>query len=365
MRAKRTDPRNAPSRMIALALSCVLAASLVWVLTCAGSPEQRSASECTDTGTGCVEHALVRASHTSVSVRPQSQGQMRSQRDGELDMSQPHRTNATTVLLVRGHGLSRAMLDRITDWAVAGARVRPRIDVALSLDTTTRRGQHDIASKHFQQRGVSSLVSIHLYDTNDMYVEFPTLQDAVNKSIYPSVTSAAYGFHTEAIALWYKALPLAKQERYKYIWVFESDVAFSGTGFGLMAKLAGYGPADLVSHGCSSVSADWGHTDVVSPAYNASVPRSMRRRCVEAVQRFSQAFLKDMLKRMDRGEHAWSEQATCSWAAVGGFRVQSMKKTDIGVPFSISSSNKVTKFLFSRFAHHSFRQDKLYHPVKF
>lgn len=144
-----------------------------------------------------------------------------------------------TALLVRGHWLTRAMLDKIASWALdcAGSvssntnGAAPSIDVILSLDTTSVG--HEAArsaSNFFRLRQVDSLVHIHTYNTTDMLAAYPTLNEALNTASgdgTTGITSAAYGFHTEAIMLWYAQLGQTR-EKYKHVWVFEADVAFSG-----------------------------------------------------------------------------------------------------------------------------------------
>ena len=129
------------------------------------------------------------------------------------------------------------MLDKITSWALDCAESDARnangaaIDVILSLDTTSVG--HEAArsaSNFFRLHHVDSLVHIHTYNTTDMLTAYPTLKEALNAARgdgTTGMTSAAYGFHTEAIMLWYAQLGQTR-EKYKHVWVFEADVAYTG-----------------------------------------------------------------------------------------------------------------------------------------
>eukprot|EP00037_Helgoeca_nana_P036722 m.12752 g.12752 ORF g.12752 m.12752 type:complete len:415 (-) comp7885_c0_seq1:65-1309(-) len=275
-------------------------------------------------------------------------------------------SNASVVLLIRGHALTRAMLDRISDWAKEGITTAtvPLFDVALSLDTTSRRGQRDLAMAHFRHRRVERLVAIHTYTETEMLAQFPALIEARAGAVWGDAQgSAALGFHVEAIVLWYRGLSASQRNQYRHVWVFEADVAYSGPK--IARVLGAYGNADLVTKKCIPIPTGWIHAAAVSAAYNASVPQTQRQTTVEAVQRFSAKLMGVLATRLDQGQHAWSEQAACSFAAVEALSIAALRTSDVGMPFSYGSRQKVTQFNFERYAHHRFRQNKLYHPVKF
>eukprot|EP00035_Acanthoeca_spectabilis_P011949 m.210767 g.210767 ORF g.210767 m.210767 type:complete len:354 (+) comp15488_c0_seq6:400-1461(+) len=276
---------------------------------------------------------------------------------------QQNQSTAEMALLVRGHTLSRAMLDRILAWALQGSSATPSVDVLLSVDTTTQTLARDVALKHFRARNTGVQISIHTYNNADMNRNFPELHKAMNRSHWKSAKSSAYGFHTEALLLWYWSLAPAQRQQYRYIWVFEADVAFSGPH--IMPMLANYPDADLVTLHCHAIPQGWVHLSAVSDKYNESVPIARRLLSFEAVQRFSQQFLEILTTRLKSGQHAWSEQAACSFAAIEGLKILQLKKEDVGMPFSYGSRQKMTAFNFNRYSRHSFRQNKLYHPVKF
>ena len=143
-------------------------------------------------------------------------------------VSIPTRPPADTVLLVRGHWLTRAMLNRISAWATDCAAATPPIDIALSLDTTIVGFETARTALGFfrHQRHVDVL--LHTYNTTDMLTAYPTLAEAMEASGPKNRNkSAAYGFHTEAMMVWYAQLG-SLRERYKHVWVFEADVGFSG-----------------------------------------------------------------------------------------------------------------------------------------
>lgn len=85
---------------------------------------------------------------------------------------------ADMVLLVRAHTFTHVMLERVARWAPDCAAAG--IAVVLSLDTSVSvpvNKERDRAAAFFRQRKVSSLIRLHTYNEEDLFLNIvPVVQ---------------------------------------------------------------------------------------------------------------------------------------------------------------------------------------------
>lgn len=80
----------------------------------------------------------------------------------------------------------------------------------------------------------------------------------------------------------------------------------------------------------------------------------------------SRHFLQACVRYTRAGMHAWSEQSTCTFAALANLSNAALRLEHQGSPFSFKHSRTIKSLqeYQAMFTHHN-RRDKLYHPVKF
>ena len=118
--------------------------------------------------------------------------------------------------------------------------------------------------------------------------------------------SLAWGFHGEALNLWYQSLPPAVA--YDEVWVFEDDVGWAGKDIAQEFFCSFLNnQADLISSDCNKFDRRWYWSNVFSAAYGKRIPASKRRVSREHVQRFSKRLLDRLHTLALAGCSAWSE----------------------------------------------------------
>mmetsp|Transcript_12566 Transcript_12566/g.22386 ORF Transcript_12566/g.22386 Transcript_12566/m.22386 type:complete len:300 (+) Transcript_12566:258-1157(+) len=262
-------------------------------------------------------------------------------------------------------------VERIVRWKQASERVGAHLWVSMD---TSREEEGREASVAALQAKVGDRV--HQYDEAAMRQAYSVLGDmredeAVNKAkeIQSGRFSLAWGFHMEAVNLWFQALE--QQQRYDWVWVFEDDVDFCGALDWFLQQNAAR-EEDLLADdiktviACASETEKWFWADTVSPAYNSAIPMEKRFFAREHVQRFS-ARLLDGLHAAASKENmvAWSEQGTPTLAKHLGFSVGQIEKNLIGTPYSWDG--RVTQeewALWLAEADPSEHRNKLYHALK-
>ena len=133
------------------------------------------------------------------------------------------------AFVVRVVSPSEVAVNRLITWGRSLQKLG--IDCWVSVDTTCTLGTHTERNRILQL--VRDGWQLHRYDESEMLSTFPGL---FNLSLMPRVACAmvdvtgrkrrslAWGFHVEALCLWWAAA----DREYAYTWVFEDDVGFTG-----------------------------------------------------------------------------------------------------------------------------------------
>lgn len=282
------------------------------------------------------------------------------------------RRNGTT-LLVRGHHFTDGEMERMCQLAKQCASAAPTVAFWVSLDTTHYHHEAQRMKEYFAANATSLRwgidVNVHEYDSTELLKRFPALAQAharVKKTWRHK--SIGFGFHTEAVSLWYELATVQRSEPSK-VWVMEGDVAYSGPDITVLFKSYQNRPADLITSKCRPISSSWWHTEVVSDAYGNRIPRANRSWSGEYVQRFSRRLLNSILDMNSQGMHAWSEQAACSMVAATNLTWISFDSRHVGSPFTFKHVGmrdpfKTKEGWLAMFKNKK-KRDKLYHPVKY
>eukprot|EP00403_Amphidinium_massartii_P032446 CAMPEP_0178449024 /NCGR_PEP_ID=MMETSP0689_2-20121128/42313_1 /TAXON_ID=160604 /ORGANISM="Amphidinium massartii, Strain CS-259" /LENGTH=250 /DNA_ID=CAMNT_0020074281 /DNA_START=61 /DNA_END=810 /DNA_ORIENTATION=- len=147
--------------------------------------------------------------------------------------------NVALAVTVRVHGgTTKAMLQRHIAWARSlqlayGDRLA---EFTFLVDDTHSGG--DLQALEFGQDSVQ----VFAYTESDMKQAFPIVAE-VQKALpdtaevrdcftLPCLKSLAWGFHVEAILLWYLDRRRHCNLKFQHVWIIEDDAAFSGENLG-------------------------------------------------------------------------------------------------------------------------------------
>jgi hypothetical protein len=270
---------------------------------------------------------------------------------------------------VRSHKPTAGALLRIGEWAEQAAELEG-LDLWVQID----RSNEASAGTRAEIMGalpaaVRSRVRFHEYTQGDMTATYPALvalreSDAAmgrTKELQSGRYSLAWGFHTEAINLWFVALP--ERERYAQVWVFEDDVGFSGDLAHFLASCEQC-EADLLADTIVPCAQGWWWTETVSPGYAERVPAERRVQAREHVQRLSRRLLLALHSLAQEGVVGWSEQSTptlCEWL---GMALAPIPAHFIGHVFSWDGRVLQSDFEKWRRAKSPRFRNKLFHALK-
>lgn len=280
--------------------------------------------------------------------------------------------HSRTVLLIRGHQLTIGAMWRLAQIVRQCARGSPPVPVWVSLDTTAIEGEANkllsFLRKAEESGSILENTHIHEYNSSQMLTRYPTLREAISRAkIQWRKRSVAFGFHTEAISMWYQQTEVQRLQP-TTVWSMEADVGYSGEDITALFRDYENNSAALLTHRCKRTAKTWWHTEVASDAYRKRIPRSNRTWSGEYVQRFSRSLLDAILKMNEEGMHAWSEQAACSMAMAENMTVESFSIRHLGIPFTyrhVKGKSFESKDKWEEVLRHSKKRNKLFHPVKF
>ena len=111
-------------------------------------------------------------------------------------------------------------------------------------------------------------VQFHEYCQKDMEGQYPVLsQDLLNnpcmrstKDLRSGKYSLAWGFHNEAVNMWYQSL--SHDRKYDYVWIMEDDVGFSSNWMDFFEIYAG-SQVDLLTYDTLAMCPKWWWADMV------------------------------------------------------------------------------------------------------
>ena len=219
------------------------------------------------------------------------------------------------------------------------------------MDCSSSSNAGQMAAQRYTSAGATN---VHMYNESMMISAYPVLLEMGPKMVQACGTqwealspfntvSLAWGFHVEAILVWYtQCCGGGTHGAYSHVWVIEDDVGFSGDIVSSFLAHYATDTADLVSHTVQPVyvpqvdrnGVAWCWINVISQSFDQHVPHSFRWKGAEHVQRFSGRFLSALDQLCSQGLTAWSEQAVPSLCAYLGMQQSSLLPHHIGTPFT-------------------------------
>mmetsp|Transcript_39556 Transcript_39556/g.64109 ORF Transcript_39556/g.64109 Transcript_39556/m.64109 type:complete len:271 (-) Transcript_39556:1077-1889(-) len=259
-------------------------------------------------------------------------------------------------------------IERIVEWS---RDLTEWGHVWLSFDVTFDHGIDDFRStldRCLKDAGLEKdAVRVHTYSQEDMLLHYPILQVVSNRCkrlrgggrLRKRKISLAWGFHAEAINVWYQSL----REGYEYVWVLEDDVGFSGK---LSELFQAYSTveSDLITDSLERTGSRWYWYETCSVRYTALVGKE-RYKAKEHVQRFSRALLNELDRMSRRKVCAWSEASVPTLCLHAGLEVSKFEKGHISSHFDWDK--KVCEKSWRRWneGRSPRPKNKFYHALKF
>lgn len=324
-------------------------------------------------GWNCSPGAQLRTAWPPQSVRRQR----RTNPPGAL---RPGRSGSHVAVVVRVHGgTSQAMLERHIFWAASMAgshtgnfRLLILADETHDLNRETRRRVQQLAAN----AGLGDRTIVYSgYTEADMATAFPVMaelrasvpntQDVIDAFSLPCRKSLAWGFHVEAILLWW-ARTCGTSEEPSAVWIVEDDAGYSGDLVAFLRSMECEGSkvrnADLVTHGLRRVEESWVWRDTGSPAFLQLAPRTRRLRCAEHLQRMSARLLRALHDYCLQGVSAWSEMSVPTLCSLAGLRLEALPAEHIGMVFAFDG--KVPPTAWPRLCASAATKNKWWHALK-
>ncbi len=271
------------------------------------------------------------------------------------------------AFVVRACNPSVAMLSRIKTWfhdISSRQNSSLQIDLHLSVDIT-----HNPCTFLIEPH-----IYLHTYTSADMEYVFPVLKNEMSDRVPPisqrAVMSHRWGFHVEAIGLWYKRFV---NKKYDYVWVVEEDVGFTGSVYELINSytqniedllVAEYSSTLTQWNGLSDEkSQGWCWHDTVSMLYSQMINEDCRLTAPEHVQRFSAKCLLLLFGLSRRKICAWSEQS-CPTLVSQYLNLGTFHGKHVGSVFSWDGN--ITQLEWEKYTQRSTNKPpQMWHALKF
>ena len=312
------------------------------------------------------------------------------------------------VVICRCHDPSPAAAQRVARWA-AGCESFG-VDFIVSLDNThafrespaerrskkrkrevaTSDGNFRCGASHISppivsptyrlqrafaaEQGLTKKVVIHRYTEEELLKSFPQLKDLQRyliedlkvREMVSRQNTLAWGFHVEALALWWQKK--CGKHDYDYVWVLEDDVGIT-TCISTLLESYENEDADLITDGIKQNSTDWYWKEVHTQNFFAEVGCENKKKVVskEHVQRLSCKLMEKLcFLSLERGVHCWSEAFTSTVGhCTKEMRVVGFQPQHLGDPFKWNgrvSREEWEKILAEE---NESTDPKLYHALKF
>ena len=297
------------------------------------------------------------------------------------------------AVVVRSHNPTEAALARMASWArdLEGSGVALIISLDMTTQSSTRRRLRASSSSRKRSReedgvcrsrsparlvhdavAASVAAEVHVYDEAEMVEAYPALREVAKTRRIADTTefkskelSLAWGFHVEALNLWYQRRRTTKVD---FVWKLEDDVGFSGSLLDLVRSFEDDGADLLTADVDHRPGPRWWWADAGTAEYYAAYGRARQRLASrEHAQRFSRALL-DRLHALsvDRGITAWSEAlpvVVC--AAAEDLVLAKLPRSLLGDPFA--HDGRVTERAWRDICEgrSARKKGRLYHALKF
>lgn len=258
-------------------------------------------------------------------------------------------SDGITAVVVRVHsGTSDAMLQRHIFWASQLERATERgglqtcfwvlVDETFGDNAVRNRLTTLAASAHLSSVRFLPYNEADMANTFSVLAELraslPNTQDVRDCFTLPCRKSLAWGFHVEAILVWWRHVTDRPGPTPAFVWILEDDAGFSGD-ISEFAMAYADSDTDLLVHGLRPVDSSWVWCSAASPAFGRRCG-TRQWRCAEHVQRFSAALLRELDRCSSSGVAAWSEMAVPSLCAAAGLSFAELRAEHLGAVFAFN-----------------------------
>mmetsp|Transcript_2133 Transcript_2133/g.4064 ORF Transcript_2133/g.4064 Transcript_2133/m.4064 type:complete len:324 (-) Transcript_2133:281-1252(-) len=212
--------------------------------------------------------------------------------------------NKTAVMTRCMHPLAGAVA-RIADWR---SSLPKEVDFWVQVDNSTGGANADFKTI---RSGLSDPDSVEFsaFTVEQMTERFPSLSNLLDRHHLDSVgASISWGFHIEALNLWYEIV--RPRKHYDYVWIIECDVGFSGKLGDFVGNMTSRNE-DLLLPYKRVMNSSWPFYNTATPAFAQIAPNTTDRIYgAEQFQRISAKLFDILLDWSSRGVSAWSEMST-------------------------------------------------------
>ncbi|KAL1526754.1 hypothetical protein AB1Y20_015450 [Prymnesium parvum] len=224
----------------------------------------------------------------------------------------PEGREGRQAFLVRLVKPTEAATCRLLEWSACVAKSSPDIECWISVDNSFPMSRETRSRlRRLAQGGWLR----HTYNEERMIQAFPELErmfkvpevkvELVKDKQLGRQRSLAWGFHTEALCLWWEDVGRC----FSNVWVFEDDVGYTGDISTLLEDFRS-APEDLVAFLLKTpLPPSWHWYDASSRRFKRRFPvgSKKRRKIREHVVRISFRLMEKLDECSRRGEIAWSE----------------------------------------------------------
>ena len=274
------------------------------------------------------------------------------------------------VLVYRTHNPTDATIQRLKAHIKDLAQYNVKVWISIDRTFERYRSSQDKLIRAFEG---NKQVRIHKFTEEQMKQRYPELgkiveNDEKNKEIWARAAinkSLTWMFHWEAIALLNDDLRFKYQD-WKYIWVIEDDVGYTGNIAQFLIEQFKHSDADLIGKSFPRSPPDaentWLWKNFSSPEYVKFMDGQQQIANGEHCQRFSRRLFDTWCEKMSQGIHAVSEMGTPMMVEKMGYKTQDLAKEDMGLySYDIAIDEKQWKEIESD----PKQARKLFHALKF
>lgn len=224
-------------------------------------------------------------------------------------------------------------------------------------------GKYDcnILSDELDYNILTPLCKVIIVTKDEIIKRYPTLITDVPKQKKKKY-STMYLYNTEQFILWYEKSII----KYKYIWLFETDVGFSGN-INTLLDYYSNDNSDLIAQNLEIMSNDWLFSKTGSKKYMEYLEQHIGNNISYVswayVQRYSNNLMSFFKKYTNQEYHRHAEAFPAEITKIERLKYNLLDKRFIGKP--LSWGGKVTKKQWINITQDPSKQNKLYHALKF
>lgn len=247
------------------------------------------------------------------------------------------------IIIIRFHTVTSSQLERYNSWKNRTSRENKYIYLT------------DVKYDKFK-----NMRYIYCIDSDEVLRNYPSLINSGRcKNRYKNFY--LFAFHIEHIILCIKAL--LKKYRFKFIWILEQDVGYSGDINKLIYKYDMI-KSDIITTQFYQSNSNWYYCCTYDYMKLRILMLSRKGyKTSEHIQRWSFKYYKEVNEMLNRKIHSQSEHASIEFSLMLNLTYHSIENNDIGYKYQWNSrvSKEEWNYILKNVSH----QNKLFHAIKF